>query len=255
MEEVAGTAKLVDPVAVGAGSALTATLPRTDIEAALEDEAGADLFLEIARIQNGERNDRRIKVEWSHEDLETLLQSSNGEIVSCTFDADELERILNPPDLGAPALKEKAAIVTVAVAAAFASTAGAVHAQTSIDGGTTPAPAAVSGMVTDNSSAAVPGAVTGFITDASSAGVAAPADTGINFVTDTTSGGQPGAVTGFRTDASTSGDTGAISGLITDTGAEATRNPAEPSGGGISVPGDAIGGVALAGGIALLLTG
>jgi hypothetical protein len=254
MEEVAGTARLVDPAAVGAGSALTATLPRTDIEAALQDEAGADLFLEIARIQNGERNDRRIKVEWSHEDLETLLQSSNGEIVSCTFDADELERMLNDPDFEAHGLKEKAAIVTVAVAAAFASTAGAVHAQTSIDGGTTPAPAAVA-MVTDNSSAAVPGAVTGFVTDASSAGVAAPADTGTNFVTDTTSGGQPGAVTGFRTDASTSGDTGAISGIVTDTGAEATRNPAEPSGGGISVPGDAVGGVALAGGIALLLTG
>ena len=67
MEEVAGTAKLVDPAAVGAGSALTAALPRMDIEAALHDEAGADLFLEIARIQNGERNDRRIKVAWSRE--------------------------------------------------------------------------------------------------------------------------------------------------------------------------------------------
>lgn len=256
MEEVAGTAKLVDPAAVGAGSALTATLPRTDIEAALQDEAGADLFLEIARIQNGERNDRRIKVEWSREDLETLLQSSIGETVSCTFDADELERMLNDPDFEAHGLKERAAIVTVAVATAIAGAgAHAAYAQTSIDGGATPAPAAVAGMVTDNTSGGVPGAVTGFVTDASSAGVAAPADTGTNFVTDTTSGGQPGAVTGFRTDASTSGDTGAISGLVTDTGAEATRNPAEPSGGGISIPGDALGGVAVAGGIALLLMG
>jgi hypothetical protein len=256
MEEVAGTAKLVDQAAVGAESALTATLPRTDIEAALQDEAGADLFLEIARIQNGERNDRRIKVAWSREDLELLLESASGDIVSCTFDADELERMLNDPDFEAHGLKEKAAVVTVALAGAFAATGGVAYAQTSIDGGATPAPAAVAGMVTDNSASAVPGAVTGFVTDASSAGVAAPADTGTNFVTDTTSGGQPGAVTGFTTDASTSGDTGAISGLVTDTGAEATRNPAEPSGGGgISVPGDAIGGVALAGGIALLLTG
>jgi hypothetical protein len=255
MEEVAGTAKLVDPAAVGAGSALTATLPRTDIEVALQDEAGADLFLEIARIQNGERNDRRIKVAWSREDLETLLQNSNGETVSCTFDADELERMLNDPDFEAHGLREKAAIITVAIAGA-AAIAGNASAMTQMDGGATPAPAAVSGMVTDNSSAAVPGAVTGFVTDASSAGVAAPADTGTSFVTDTTSGGQPGAVTGFRTDASTSGDTGAISGLVTDTGAEATRNPAEPSGGGgISIPGDALGGAALAGGIALLLTG
>ena len=91
MEEVAGTAKLVDTAAVGAGSTLTATLPRSDIEAALQDQAGADLFLEIARIQNGERNDRRIKVEWSREDLEKLLQSSSGGTVSCTFDGEELE--------------------------------------------------------------------------------------------------------------------------------------------------------------------
>jgi len=254
MEEVAGTAKLVDPAAVGAGSALTATLPRTDIEAALQDEAGADLFLEIARIQNGERNDRRIKVAWSREDLEALLQSSNGETVSCTFDADELERMLNDPDFEAHGLREKAAIITVAIAGA-AAIAGNAGAMTAMDGGATPAPAAVSGMVTDNTSGGVPGAVTGFVTDASSAGVATPSDTGTNFVTDTTSGGQPGAVTGFRTDASTSGDTGAISGLVTDTGAEATRNPAEPSGGGISMPGDALGGVAVAGGIALLLMG
>ena len=254
MEEVAGTAKLVDPAAVGAGSALTATLPRMDIEAALHDEAGADLFLEIARIQNGERNDRRIKVAWERGDLEKLLQGSSGETVSLTFDPDELQRMLDDPDFEAHGLKEKAAVITVALATA-AGFAGGASAMTASDGGTTPAPAAVAGMVTDNTSAAVPGAVTGFVTDASSAGVAAPADNGVNFVTDTTSGGQPGAVTGFTTDASTSGDTGAISGLVTDTGAEATRNPAQPSSGGISVPGDAIGGVALAGGIALLLTG
>src|SRR5437763_15797251 len=254
MQEVAGTAKLVDAAAVGAGSALTATLPRTDIEAALHDEAGADLFLEIARIQNGERNDRRIKVAWEREDLEKLLQGSNGETVSLTFDPDELQRMLDDPDFEAHGLKEKAAVITVALATA-AGFAGGASAMTASDGGTTPAPAAVAGMVTDNSSAAVPGAVTGFVTDASSAGVATPTDNGVNFVTDTTSGGQPGAVTAFTTDASTSGDTGAISGLVTDTGAEATRNPAQPSSGGIPVPGDAIGGVALAGGIALLLTG
>ena len=96
----------------------------------MQDDAGADLFLEIARIQNGERNDRRIKVEWSREDLEKLLQSASGDTVSCTFDAEELERMLNDPDFEAHGLKEKAAIVTVAVAAAFATTGGVAHAQT-----------------------------------------------------------------------------------------------------------------------------
>src|SRR6516164_1863410 len=98
MEEVAGTAKLVDPAAVGAAGALTATLPRSDLEAALQDDAGADLFLEIARIQNGERNDRTIKVAWEREDLEQLLQGSSGDSVSISFDGDELARILDDPD-------------------------------------------------------------------------------------------------------------------------------------------------------------
>ena len=261
MAEVAGTARLVDPAAVGAGSALTATLPRSDLEAALQDEAGADLFLEIARIQNGERNDRRIAIACTREDLERMLQGASGDAVSITFDGDELERMLDDPDFEAHGLKEKAAVFSVAIVGAAAAIGGA-NAQTLIDGGgATPAPAAVAGMVTDNTSGGVPGAVTGFVTDASTGGVAAPAAAdpgGTTFVTDNTSGGQPGAVTGFATDASTSGDTGAISGLITDTGSEATRTPAEPSGGGgggFSVPGDALGGVALAGGIALLLTG
>jgi hypothetical protein len=261
MAEVAGTARLVDPAAVGAGSALTATLPRSDLEAALQDPAGADLFLEIARIENGERNDRRITVEWSREDLERLLQGASGDTVSITLDGDELERMLNDPDFEAHGFREKAAVITIALAGAAAASPGYVHAQTLIDGGATPAPAAVAGMVTDNASGGVPGAVTGFVTDGSTSGVATPAAAdpgGTSFVTDTTSGGQPGAVTSFATDASTSGDTGAVSGLITDTGSEATRTPAEPSGGGgggFSVPGDALGGVALAGGIALLLTG
>jgi hypothetical protein len=261
MAEVAGKAKLVDSAAVGASSALTATLPRSELEAALQDEAGADLFLEIARIENGERNDRRITVEWSREELEQLLEGASGESVSISFDGDELERMLNDPDFEAHGLREKAAIISVALVGAAAAVGGA-NAQTLLDGGGgTAAPAAVAGMVTDNTSGAVPGAVTGFVTDASTGGVAAPAAAdpgGTNFVTDTASGGQPGAVTSFATDASTSGDTGAVSGLITDTGSEATRSPAEPSGGGgggFSVPGDALGGVALAGGIALLLTG
>jgi len=255
MEEVAGTARLVDPTAVGASTALTATLPRSEIEAALQDEAGADLLLEIARIEDGERNDRRIKVEWSRDDLEQLLAGASGDSVSVTFDADELERMLNDPDFEAHGIREKAAVITVALMTAGGIAAGA-NAMTQSDGGPVTTPAAVAGMVTDNSSGGVPGAVTGFVTDASTSGVATPTDTGTNFVTDTTSSGQPGAVSGFATDASTSGQTGAISGLITDTGAEATRTPAEPSGsGGFSVPDGALGGVALAGGIALLLTG
>src|SRR4051812_10402532 len=140
MEEVAGTAKLADPAAVGARSALTATLARSDIEAALQDDAGADLFLEIARIQNGERNDRRIKVAWTREDLEQLLKQSSGDKVSLAFSEDELQKMIDDPDFEAHGLKERALVLTVALMTGAGAAAGIANAQVLTDGGTTPAP-------------------------------------------------------------------------------------------------------------------
>jgi hypothetical protein len=222
MEEVAGTAKLVDPDALGADRALTATLPRSNLEAALQDEAGADLYLEIARIQDGERNDRRIRVEWEHDDLAQLLDGSSGDPVSITLDAEELVRMLDDPDFEAHGLKETMATIAVALGGAAALTGGAA-AVTESDGGGTAAPAAVVGMVTDSTSA-----------------------------------GQPGAITGLATDASTSGQSGySFPSFTVRSGGDAAQTPtAEPSGGGgFSVPDSALGGIALAGGIALLITG
>ena len=198
MEEVAGTAKLVDAAAVGAGSALTATLPRSDIEAALQDDAGADLFLEIARIQNGERNDRR--------DQGRVVARGPGEAPA---GRERRHGVLHVRRRRARADAQRSRLRGARLEGEGGDRhrrshggvrdrrRGGACARRRSDGGSTPAPAAVAGMVTDNTSGGVPGAVTGFVTDASSAGVAAPADTGTNFVTDTTSGGQPGAVTGF----------------------------------------------------------
>jgi hypothetical protein len=133
-------------------------------------------------------------------------------------------------------------------------------------------------MVTDASTGGVAGSVSGFTTDASTSGTAAdaaapaaaPADgwmssvespvpgpAGINVVTDNT-GGQPGSVAGFATDATTSGQPGSVSAIVSDTGSEATRTPAAPAvsggGSGFTIPDSAIEG-ALAGGLALLITG
>ena len=259
MEEVASTAKLVDPAAVNAQIGLTATLPRSDIEAALQDDAGADLFLEIARIQNGERDDRTVKVAWERSDLEQLLKRESGDSITFTFDQADLERMLDDPDVEAQGLREKALVLTVAAATA-AGIAGSAAGQVISDGGSTASPAAaVSGLVTDNSTSGVPGAVSGFATDASTGGATAATDApGINVVTDVSSSGQPGAVSGFATDATTSGQPGAVSGIISDTGSERTRNPATPSvgggGSGFTVPDSAVE-AALAGGLALLITG
>ena len=293
MDEVASRVKLVDAESPNAeGHVLTATVPRSQIEAALADDAGADLRLEIARIQNGERDDRVVDVSWDRADLEELLRKASGDPVLLTFDPNELERMLETPDVEAQGIREKALVITVAAATA-AGFSGAAQAMTDIGGGGSSS-AAVSGLVTDNASGQ-PGAVSGFVTDASTSGATDPAaasvpadgwmsgvespvagdaassvpadgwmsgvespvagDAGINVVTDVTSSGQPGAVSGFATDASTSGQPDAVPGFITDASSERTRTPAEPSGGGgFSIP-DPAAGAALAGGIALLLTG
>ena len=295
MDEVASTPKLVDPADVDAKGGLTATLPRSDIEFALQDEAGADLFLEIARIQNGERDDRTVKVAWERSELEDLLRRASGDAVTLTFSEDELQRLLDDPDVEAQGLREKVVVLTIAAATA-ASFAGAAAGQVLSDGGAgSGSSAAVSGLVTDASTSGIPGSVPSIVTDASTAGATAaaadptavpadgwmsavnspdaastPADgwmsgvdspvggaAGINVVTDNT-GGQPGSVSGFATDATTSGQPGSVSGIVTDTGSEATRTPAQPTvgggGSGFSIPDSAIEG-ALAGGLALLITG
>lgn len=277
MEEVASTPKLVDPADVDAKSGLTATLPRSDIETALTDEAGADLFLEIARIQNGERDDRTVKVTWSREELEDLLRRASGDAVTLTFDQEELERMLDDPDVEGHGLREKIVVLSIAAATA-ASFASASGAQVLSDGGGTGGNAAAVAMVTDASTGGVAGSVSGFTTDASTSGTAsdaaapaaAPADgwmssvespvpgpAGINVITDNT-GGQPGSVAGFATDATTSGQPGSVSAIVSDTGSEATRTPAAPAvtggGSGFTIPDSAIE-AALAGGLALLITG
>lgn len=256
MEEVASTPKLVDPATLDAEGALSATVPRSDIETALQDDAGADLFLEIARIQNGERDDRTVKVAWGRGELEDLLRRASGDPITLTFSKSEIEHMLEA-DFEAHGLREKAVVLTIAAATA-AGMAGSAAAQVMSDGGSGTAGAAVSGLVTDASTGGVPGAVSSFSTDASTSGVAAPSDpAGVNIVTDVSTSGQPGAVSGFATDASTSGQPDAIpGGFITDTGSDATRAPSAPAstGGGFTMPDAAID-AALATGLAMLITG
>jgi hypothetical protein len=122
-------------------------------------------------------------------------------------------------DVEAHGFREKALVLTVAAATA-AGLAGQASAKVMLDSGSGQA-APISGLVTDNSSGGVPGAISGIVTD-------------------TSSSAQPGAVSSF----------------ITDTGSERTRTPAEPTtgGGGFTVPDSAID-AALAGGLALLITG
>jgi hypothetical protein len=253
MEEVASTPKLVDSAAGGAKGALTATLPRLQIESALQDDAGADLFLEIARIQNGERDDRTVKVAWERSDLEELLQRSTGDRITLTFDEAELQRLLDE-DVEAHGLREKALVLTVAVATA-AGIAGNAAAQMTADGGTSSTPAAaVSGLVTDNSPLAAADSVSSVPADGWMSGVESPVASP-SVPADGWMSGVESPVAADPTGISQPGDAPAF---ITDTGAESTRTPAPSVGGGggsgFTVPDSAIE-AALAGGLALLITG
>jgi hypothetical protein len=218
MEEVASTAKLVDTITPDDGHALTATIPRSQVEAALKD-GSADLILDVARIHDGEREDRTATISWEQPDLEGLLRRASGDQIELTFDPAELERMLDTSDVEAHGFREKALVLTVAATTA-AGLAGQASAKVMLDSGSGQA-APISGLVTDASTSGVPGAVSGFVTDASATS-------------------EPGAVSSFTT----------------DTSSDRTRTPAEPStgGGGFSVPDSAVD-AALAGGLALLITG
>jgi hypothetical protein len=128
MEEASGRANLVDSADVE-GQALTATLPRADVEEALGSENGeVELFLDLARVSEGEEPSasRRVNIAWEHDDLEQLLKTTSGDAITIAFDRRELEEAFEQADVEAHGLREKALVLTVAVATAAAGTSAAV---------------------------------------------------------------------------------------------------------------------------------
>jgi hypothetical protein len=223
MEEIASTAKLVDTIAPDAAHPLTATVPRSQVEAALEEDGSADLILDVARIHDGEREDRTATISWKRPDLEELLHRASGDQIVLTFDQAELERMLES-DVEAHGFREKALVLTVAAATA-AGMAGQASAKVMLDSGSGGS-RATPGVVTDASTSALPSVASNVVTDRGSDPTRIPAEPSV------------------------------ASNVVTDRGSDPTRIPAEPSssGSGFSVPDSAVD-AALAGGIALLITG
>jgi hypothetical protein len=145
MEEVASTAKLVDTIAPDDGRALTATIPRSQVEAALEEGGSADLILDVARIHDGDWEDRTATISWERADLEKLLRRASGDQIELTFDQTELEGMLDT-DVEAHGFREKALVLTVAAATA-AGMSGSARAMVDSGGGGSQA-APISGLVT-----------------------------------------------------------------------------------------------------------
>jgi hypothetical protein len=144
METTSTRAMLVERPELGAeAAAVTATIPRSEIEAALSSDLPAELFLDVKRPSSSE--ERTLSVAWERGDLERLLNDARGDAVTFSFAHDDLERAFDD-DVEAHGLRERALILTVAAAAASAASAAtASNAAASVDRGVGPgaAPAIV----------------------------------------------------------------------------------------------------------------
>ena len=146
MDERNGTIRLVEPAHDFGTRGLTATVSRTDVEQAMRSEDGpVDLLLDVERATSDGRETQRIALGWEPQDLERLLETTNDDEISLTFDQGELERLLDE-DVEAHGMRERLAVLTVVAAGIAAAGAGsAIASPNSGDGslaGGTPVAAA-----------------------------------------------------------------------------------------------------------------
>jgi hypothetical protein len=122
MSETSTTAMLVGtPDSPGVQSnAVTATVPRDEIEAAMRSEPPAELILEILRRTEEESDVERrtLSVAWTRGDLETVAQLPGSDAVTFYFNPAELERALEGEDVEGHGLREAAVVLSIAAAAA-----------------------------------------------------------------------------------------------------------------------------------------
>src|SRR5436190_8538668 len=156
MQEVETRARLVDASGESLASrGPTAVVPRSEIEEVINrGEYPARLVLDIARA-GGEGNadvtaHAQVAVDWDKPELEELLRNSADEGVMLSFDSDELQQLLDDPDVDAHGLREKAAALGIVIATAGAATGSAfAHTQGDIGGGSSASGTPASSFVSD----------------------------------------------------------------------------------------------------------
>src|SRR5215218_2763691 len=126
MDEVSAQATLTD---AEVDPRLAVSVPKSEIERALEAKDEVDLLLDVIRT-NGEREERRVSLAWDRDALERLAQQE-GERVIIAIDPDSLQAAFN--DVDAHGMREMGATLAIVVAAAAggAGAAGAVISPTS----------------------------------------------------------------------------------------------------------------------------
>lgn len=130
MDDLRTRAHLVDQRAGGIGAVFT----REEIaEAATATEFPATLLLDLDRVErDGGTTQARVAVDWDQETLEQLLASTEDQEIELWFDDRELAMAFD--DVEGHGIREKAAVLAVAVVAAGASTTPA-FARVAADGG------------------------------------------------------------------------------------------------------------------------
>ena len=129
MDDLRTRAHLVDQRAGGIGAVFT----REEIaEAATATEFPATLLLDLDRVErDGGTTQARVAVDWDQETLEQLLASTEDQEIELWFDDRELAMAFD--DVEGHGIREKAAVLAVAVVAAGASTTPA-FARVAADG-------------------------------------------------------------------------------------------------------------------------
>jgi hypothetical protein len=135
MDEVTARATLV-PFAAQEGGALAATVDRSQIESALgAEDAELELLLDVTRTRPGtdESETRQVAISWDRDDLEAVLGTSTRDSVTFAVDGKSLAYAFDQGDVEAHGLRNKAAVITIALATAGAGAAtaqGAVMVET-----------------------------------------------------------------------------------------------------------------------------
>jgi hypothetical protein len=135
MAEARTKAKLVGAAPFETARAVSATVPRSEIEQAAKAKKPAPLVLDITRSGDGGGADvsaHTLEIKWDKRDLEKLLSTTSGDEVTLTFDRGELEHAIEA-DVEAHGLRETAVVLTVAATTAVM--AGAASARPGDTGG------------------------------------------------------------------------------------------------------------------------
>jgi hypothetical protein len=142
MDERHGTIRLADPGESEARGLVT-TVPRAEVERALQSDEPVDLLLDIERAVEGEgRETERVALGWERQDLERLLENDGD--ITLTFDEAELQQLLDE-DVEAHGMRERFAVLTVVAGIAAVGAGSAMASPNTGDGslpGGTPVAAA-----------------------------------------------------------------------------------------------------------------